>query len=136
MSENDDLLAAVRKGANCLGMRCHERFRIEDLDLSRKQKVASVEADLVVSRLEAVKGFEFDTVIACDLSDGVVPRPGTPPEEHWRAAAGVYATLTRARNELILTYVGRPSIFLNPMVDHVERHDGLVGEQLGQTPGG
>jgi superfamily I DNA/RNA helicase len=136
VSENDALLAAVREGAGRLGLRCHDLYRVEDLDLWRDQRVASLAADVVVSRLEAVKGFEFDTVIACDLSDGAVPRPGTPPEEYWRAAAVVYAALTRARDELVMTYVGEPSVFLTAMGDTVERHDGSIGEGLGRILGG
>lgn len=132
VSENEKLLAAVRTGAERHGVRCHDLFRVEDLDLWRQQH-GSLVAGLVLSRLEAVKGFEFDTVVVCDLSDGVVPRPGTPPEEYWREAAVVYAALTRARDELIMTYVKKPSAFLDAMAEGVEWHDGAVGEQLAQV---
>lgn len=108
-------------------------FRVEDLDLWRRQQGDALAADLVVSRLEAVKGFEFDTVIACDLSEGVVPRPGTPPEEYWREAAVVYSALTRARDELVLTFVGEPSIFVKAMAGHVAMHEGIDEGRLMQV---
>lgn len=130
VSENEGILDAVRREAERTGVHCHELFRIADVDLWREQQGGGLEAGLVLSRLEAVKGFEFDTVIVCDLSAGVMPRPDTPPEEHWRDAAVVYSALTRARDELILTYVGKPSEFLDAIADHVETHDGAVTEQL------
>jgi len=52
-----------------------------------------------------VKGFEFDTVIACDLSDGKIPHPGTSPDEYWREAAVVYNALTRARERWLATCI-------------------------------
>jgi hypothetical protein len=129
VSENDTLLAAVRREAGRLGLRCYELFRVEDLDLWKQQGDA-LAADLVVSRLDAVKGFEFDTVVACDLSEGVVPRPGTPPEEYWREAAVVYSALTRARDELLMTYVGEPSVFVKEMAGQVAMHDSIAEEKL------
>jgi hypothetical protein len=135
VSENDALLAAVRREAGRLGLRCYELFRVEDIDLWKKQQGDALTADLVVSRLEAVKGFEFDTVVACDLSNGVVPRPGTPPEEYWREAAVVYRALTRARDELVMIYVGEPALFVKVMAGYVARHDGMTEGKLSQLLG-
>ena len=67
-----------------------------------------------------MKGFEFDTVVVCDFSEDVVPRAGTPRDEFWREAAVAYSALTRARDELVLTYVGQPSVFLHAMEPEVE----------------
>jgi superfamily I DNA/RNA helicase len=78
-----------------------------------------LESDLVLARMEAVKGFEFDTVIVADLSERLIPHAGTPQEEYWREAAVVYTALTRARDELILTYVDESSLFLKVMSDHL-----------------
>jgi superfamily I DNA/RNA helicase len=115
VSENEQLLAWVRAAATRKGYKCHELFRNEDLDRWRRQEGDALATSVVLSRLEAVKGFEFDAVVACDLSEGVTPRPGTPPEELWREAATVYCALTRARDELIITYSGSPSVFLECM---------------------
>lgn len=130
VSENNDFLARVRAEAGRRGVRCYQLYRVEDLDLWREQEGGSLRTGLVVSRLEAVKGFEFDVVVACDLSDGVVPRPGTPDEEHWREAATLYAALTRARDQLVVTYVGRRSPFLSAMTGHIDFLDGSVTERL------
>jgi superfamily I DNA/RNA helicase len=133
VSENDALLAAVRREAGRLGLHCYELFRVEDLDRWKKQEGDALAADLVVSRLEAVKGFEFDTVVACDLSEGVIPRPGTPPEEYWREAAVVYSALTRARDELVMTYVDEPSVFVKVMACHIAMHQAIDERRLWQV---
>jgi superfamily I DNA/RNA helicase len=125
VSENDALLGEVRRQAAGRGYRCYELFRNEDLDQWKQQQDSPLSAAIVVSRMEAVKGFEFDTVIACDLSEGAVPRAGTPRDEYWREAAVVYSALTRARDELIITYVGQPSVFLHAMEPETETHTAL-----------
>lgn len=131
VSENDSFLSRVREQAPLRHIYCYDLFTVGDLDLWRSQQGGSLNAALVVSRLEAVKGFEFDTVIACDLSDGVIPRPGTPPEEYWRDAAVLYAALTRARNQLVMTYIGQRSVFLDTMANDIDFLDGI--EKLTQV---
>ena len=121
VSDNVTFLAEIRQEAQARGFRCYELFRNEEIDHWREQEGDSLSASLVVSRMEAVKGFEFDTLIACDLSEGTVPRSGLPEEEYWRHAAIVYCALTRARDELLMTYIGKPSVFINCMGE-------LIGE--------
>ncbi len=58
----------------------------------------------------------------------MTPPVGTPDEEYWREAAFVYTALTRARDELILTYVDEPSLFLKVMSDHLA----APGEGIGK----
>lgn len=116
-----------------LGLRHYDLIRNEDLDQRRGGKTAP--AGVAVSRMEAIKGFEFDTVIACHLSNGVTPRPGTP-EDVWREAAIVYSALTRARDELIITYEGEPSTFLKlmgPEVDFIDAEVGPISSVLNTT---
>jgi superfamily I DNA/RNA helicase len=120
VSGNDSLLARVRDRASRGGIECFELFTVEDIDLWKAQAADPLSARLVVSKLEAVKGFEFDTVILCDLSAAVVPRPGTPQEEYWREAAVVYSAMTRARDELVLTFAGEPSVFLEAIADEID----------------
>jgi superfamily I DNA/RNA helicase len=112
VSSNEGLLTEVRRRTAGAGVACFELFTVEDMDLWRAQTGGPLSAMLVLSKTEAVKGFEFDTVVLCDLSAGAVPYPGTPPTEYWREAAVVYSAMTRARDELILTYAGEPSAFL------------------------
>ena len=131
ISENVHFLNDLKREAERLGFFCHELLRNEDLDKWRDQG-DTLSANLVVSRLEAVKGFEFDTVIACDLSLGKYPRVGTPDGELWRQSAVLYAALTRARDELIITYVGKPSGFVERMLADVELHKAIDDTKVKQ----
>lgn len=134
VSENDRFLADLRREVSLLGLPCYELFRNQDLDHWREQG-SSLNTGLVVSRLEAVKGFEFDTVIACDLSKGTIPHNGTPEEEYWRQAAVLYSALTRARDELIVTFVGQQSPFLKAMLTDFDLQDGINESKLFQLLG-
>jgi superfamily I DNA/RNA helicase len=120
VSDNNSLLDRVRKNAMQKGIECFELFSIEDMDRWREQMSDPLAARLVFSKPEAVKGFEFDSVILCDLSAKVVPREGTPERERWRAAAVYYTAMTRARDELVLTYADEPSVFLKVIAKGVE----------------
>ncbi len=62
-----------------------------------------------LSSFDAVKGFEFETVIVADASAARTaaiggssyhgfPVSGTPEEDLWRSASRYYAACTRARN--------------------------------------
>jgi superfamily I DNA/RNA helicase len=116
VTENEDLLHAVqgklkkqRVGYFILQTNAEPRAGPRN-DIRTGERVA-------VGRLEAVKGFEFDVVIAGDLSRGVIPRAGAPRAEWWRAAAMLYAALTRARCELHITCGKEQSEFLEPMLN-------------------
>jgi superfamily I DNA/RNA helicase len=75
-----------------------------------------------VSTLEHVKGFEFEKVFLLDLSDSILPSRGLPFEERWRDAFQIYVAMTRARDELVMSYVYNPSILLAPLKDAVTEH--------------
>ncbi|MCA9031560.1 MAG: UvrD-helicase domain-containing protein [Planctomycetaceae bacterium] len=79
-----------------------------------------VKTDNVVSRMNAVKGFEFDTVIVANLSTSQLPRIASNEDEWWRDGALVYTALTRARTRLYITFEERPSPFLAVMREHVD----------------
>jgi superfamily I DNA/RNA helicase len=128
ISENEAFLEQVREKVGQLEVPCHRLIGNEDLDRWRNQG-DWLAAGLYISRLEAVKGFEFDIVISCHLTEGIFPAAETPEEEHWRQAAVLYTALTRARDQLIITYVGEQSRFLKAMLDDVELCDDTIGEE-------
>ena len=96
------------------GLGCYGLFHAEDLDLWLRHQDGPVSAGAVVSRLESVKGFEFDTVVVCDFAEG-----GRRPS-HRATSSGVRprsrTAMTRARDELVLTNVSPPSVFLRATV--------------------
>jgi superfamily I DNA/RNA helicase len=70
-----------------------------------------------VLTMHKAKGLEFNRVILYDLSEGAYPPPHTlrnvlpedMPETLSRARSLLYVAASRARDELVVTYEGRPS---------------------------
>ncbi len=61
-----------------------------------------------LSGLETVKGFEFSRVFIIGIGDQF-PAPDLPQEEAWRDVRRLYVALTRARDEVVLTYMDKKS---------------------------
>lgn len=57
-----------------------------------------------VSTIESAKGHEFGQVFIMGLVDGVLPASDAAPEEISREAARLYVAMTRARDNLTLSY--------------------------------
>ena len=68
---------------------------------------------LVFCDLEQSKGYEFDTLIIVNCVDGVLPPYDAPAEEAYRASCKLYVAMTRARRELILSFHGAASPWIN-----------------------
>lgn len=91
------------------------------------------------SDLAQTKGFEFDVMIVVNVCEGVLPNPNVPEMEQAKDLAQLYVAMTRAKNQLVLSYHGRPS----PLVSGVEEvllvdewvsyNEGMV-EMLGVPP--
>lgn len=78
------------------------------------------------STFEDIKGYEFSKVFILDLSDAVLPRRVIPYGERWRDAFHIYVAMTRARDELVMTFVYNRSILLGPLQDTV--HEGIASD--------
>jgi hypothetical protein len=59
---------------------------------------------LVFCDLEQTKGYEFDTLIILQCTDGVLPPHDAPKEEEFRTSCKLYVAMTRAKRELILSF--------------------------------
>ena len=68
--------------------------------------------NLVLSDLEQTKGYEFDVVIVLNCREGVLPAQGTLEDESFRDGCRLYVAMTRAKNELYLSYHDAPSQWL------------------------
>lgn len=121
-SNDEETFVRIHNG---LRERGQESYLVVGTEASRASSncLNLLEAPVLCGRMETLKGFEFDTVILADASKGILPFPSTPGEEHWREAATFYSALTRARDELIITYVDKPSPFLQPMMPQVDFQD-------------
>jgi len=69
--------------------------------------------NIFISDLEQTKGFEFDTMCIINCSSGIVPDTLLPEEEWYREITKLYVAMTRAKQELILSFSGEMSIFLD-----------------------
>lgn len=69
------------------------------------------------SDLEHTKGFEFDTVIIVNCNHGVVPDESKPAKEQYRDLSRLYVAMTRAKNQLVLSWSSRMSPYLEKQVD-------------------
>jgi superfamily I DNA/RNA helicase len=67
---------------------------------------------LVLSDLEQTKGYEFDLVVIVNCCKGVLPPHDTPADEMYRDGCRLYVAMTRAKNDLYLSYHGEPSPWL------------------------
>jgi superfamily I DNA/RNA helicase len=129
VSESEATLDSFVRQARRSGMEVYELRKNEDLD--KWVQHANVQsAFTIVAPMEAVKGYEFDTVLALDVSEGVVPRSDLPPQEYWRPAAVLYSALTRARDELVITHGAHASPFIQEFKETVQTFEGIRGDEL------
>jgi mRNA-degrading endonuclease RelE of RelBE toxin-antitoxin system len=82
-------------------------------------------AGVHVGTMHRAKGLEFKAVLVLDCGDGVVPSPAAargdddPQDREAREARErrlLYVAMTRARDELVVSWSGRPSRFIEPLV--------------------
>ena len=85
---------------------------------------------LVFCDLEQTKGYEFDTLIIVQCSDGILPPHDAPKEEEFRTSCKLYVAMTRAKRELILSFHGSLSPWIKAAgVDTVDA-DACVGLEM------
>ncbi|MCW0048883.1 UvrD-helicase domain-containing protein [Burkholderia pseudomallei] len=76
-----------------------------------------VAGKVFLSDLEQTKGFEFDSMVILNCSETVIPHPLLPPEESYRELCKLYVAMTRGKTELIVSYTGSPSPFIQQVAD-------------------
>jgi hypothetical protein len=67
---------------------------------------------VVLSDLEQTKGYEFNVMVIVNCRTGVLPPDGTAAEEAFRHGCRLYVAMTRARDELYMSYSGEPAEWL------------------------
>ncbi len=72
-----------------------------------------------IGTLADVKGLEFGPIIIVGCSNGTLPDRTIPKGEHWRDAMRLYVAMTRGRDQVVITYQGKPSMFLQAMKEHL-----------------
>ena len=84
---------------------------------------------IVISDLEQAKGYEFDTVIILNCESGVLPQNGIHEDEVYRSACQFYVAMTRAKNDLYLSYHTEPSRWLKN-TQKIHRVDWSMVEEI------
>ncbi len=69
-----------------------------------REDVRADSENIKISTIESSKGHEFHTVFIAGLVDGVIPPRGTDDAEVSREASRLYVAMTRARDDLHLSY--------------------------------
>jgi len=105
-----------------------------DLPFVELKQDVRVDSDRIkISTIESSKGHEFHTVFIAGLVDGVIPPKGTDDSEIAREAARLYVAMTRAREDLYLSYSPTrdfpASRFLMHVVEHCDERS-LVNGQM------
>ena len=78
---------------------------------------------LVLSDLEQTKGYEFGVMIVINCLEDVLPPKDSPVEEAFRHGCRLYVAMTRAKNELYLSYHDQPSRWLSNARDALSFDD-------------
>jgi superfamily I DNA/RNA helicase len=75
-----------------------------------------------ISTIESAKGHEFHTVFIAGLVDGVIPPRGTDENEVSREASRLYVAMTRARDDLHLSFSPTRDFPASRFLLHVADH--------------
>jgi hypothetical protein len=86
-----------------------DTYNIQILDGSRGLQTGSI----FLSDLEQTKGYEFDTICIVNCNKEILPQIDMPSEEQFRDACKLYVSMTRAKKELIISYSGHISDWVN-----------------------
>ncbi|MGD5626680.1 3'-5' exonuclease, partial [Xanthomonas citri pv. citri] len=79
-----------------------------------------------LSDLEQTKGYEFDTMVIVNCALGQLPPSGAPEQEVFRNASEFYVAMTRAKNQLILSFTGTVCKWLGTLQLEASRWSDVV----------
>jgi superfamily I DNA/RNA helicase len=90
--------------------------------ISLREDVRADSENIKISTIESSKGHEFHTVFIAGLVDGVIPPKGTDDAEVSREASRLYVAMTRARDDLHLSFSPTPDFPASRFLMHVANH--------------
>ena len=92
---------------------------------------------IFLSDLDQTKGFEFDTICILNCNKMAIPNPALPEAEWYRELSKFYVAMTRAKQELIISYSSNLTEFVRSSRDYFvfalwsEHEESDVVEQAG-----
>ncbi len=120
---------------SCIALCGYTQSSVEDIAkklkiISLNQKTDINSNEIFISDLESTKGFEFDVVVIVNCTNSIIPHPILPKEESFRDLSRLYVAMTRAKTELLISYHGQPSIFIEAAKDKFNEDDFSVHADL------
>lgn len=114
---NDLVVSCGPNQRFCLVICGYSQAAVEELGSKLAIPVLSATTDIRAGRifmsdLEQTKGFEFDVVVVVNCTSAVMPHPILPAEESFRDLSRLYVAMTRAKSQLLVSYHGTPSRFV------------------------
>ena len=136
---NDLMVTANQNQRFCIAFCGYSHAAVEVLGGKLNISVLSATSNIRASRifmsdLEQTKGFEFDVVVVVNCTSSVMPHPILPDEESFRDLSRLYVAMTRAKTQLLVSYHGTPSKFIEVardtftegnFLEHAELTDGF-----------
>ena len=112
LDENDEI--ARRRGTNhsgCIAIVGYSGFEVQEYGKEIGIPVLDGASKFLrgtrfLSDLEQTKGYEFDTMVIVNCAKGNLPPSGAPAQEVFRNASEFYVAMTRARNQLVISFSG------------------------------
>ncbi|MBR1240257.1 UvrD-helicase domain-containing protein [Bradyrhizobium sp. AUGA SZCCT0274] len=112
LNTNDEL--AHRRGTNhsgCIAIVGYSSFEVQQYGKEIGVPVLDGASKFLhgtrfLSDLEQTKGYEFDTMVIVNCARGHLPPSGAPQQEVFRSASEFYVAMTRAKNQLVLSFSG------------------------------
>jgi len=93
-----------------------KKFNCSVLDGTKEPQ----QRNLFFSDLEQTKGYEFDTMCVLNCQNHILPPVDMPLGEQYRDACRFYVAMTRAKRDLILSYSGSLSSWIEKCRDYFE----------------
>src|SRR5262249_53766378 len=120
---------ALREIEEACAMKSWPTFRIT----GETSRAGVIGRGIKLSLLPELKGYEFQQVYLVDLMDSQLLPKGIPWEERWRVAFQLYVAMTRARDELVMSFVQNRSTLLKPLWESDSVAECNVSELLTST---
>ena len=118
----NDAIAGDVRAKVCIAIAGYNQRGIDSLGKQLSIPVLSGSSNLCdgqifLSDLEQTKGFEFDRMIVLNCCATAIPHPDLPKEECFRDLSRLYVAMTRAKSELVVSFHGDLSEFLDASSD-------------------
>lgn len=113
-----DAIAGDRRAKLCIAIAGYNQRGIDALGTQLSLPVLSGttnigDGQIFLSDLEQTKGFEFDRMLVLNCCATAIPHPDLPKEECFRDLSRLYVAMTRAKSELVISFHGDLSEFLD-----------------------